>query len=246
MKFEDQVAVITGSTRGIGRAIALSFAEAGATTIVIGRNEELAKKTVAEIEEKGGRADYFVGDVTSLETVQEITAKILDKHNRIDILINNAGITKDNLLLRMSEEDFDDVIRINLKGTFNFTKVVAKVMLKAKKGSIINISSIVGITGNIGQANYAASKAGVIGFTKSVAKELASRNINVNAIAPGYIATDMNDEMTEQAKGEVLSKIPMNRLGDVADIAGACLFLASSEANYITGQTLVIDGGMAI
>ena len=246
MKFEDQVAVITGSTRGIGRAIALSFAEAGATTIVIGRNEELAKKTVAEIEEKGGRADYFVGDVTSLETVQEITAKILDKHNRIDILINNAGITKDNLLLRMSEEDFDDVIRINLKGTFNFTKVVAKVMLKAKKGSIINISSIVGITGNIGQANYAASKAGVIGFTKSVAKELASRNINVNAIAPGYIATDMTDEMTEQAKGEVLSKIPMNRLGDVADIAGACLFLASSEANYITGQTLVIDGGMAI
>ncbi len=246
MTFQDKVAIVTGSTRGIGKGIAAAFAKQGATVIVTGRSEESAQKTVSEIQQNGGTADYFVGDVTNGEIAQEITAKVLDKYNRIDILINNAGITKDNLLLRMSEDDFDDVIRINLKGVFNFTKVVAKVMLKAKQGSIINISSVIGITGNVGQANYAASKAGVIGFTKSVAKELASRGITVNAIAPGYIQTDMTAEMTDKAQSEILDKIPMNRLGAVDDIAKACLFLASEEANYITGQTLVIDGGMTI
>jgi len=246
MKFKDKVVIVTGATRGIGRAIAENFAKQGAISIIIGRNEDLAKEVCSSIESEGSLADYYIGDVTNLENIQEITNKVLDKYKRIDILINNAGITKDNLLLRMSESDFDDVLNINLKGTFIFTKVVAKAMLKAKKGKIINISSIIGIIGNVGQANYAASKAAVLGFTKSIAKELASRGITVNAVAPGYIQTDMTAKMTEQARNDIINGIPLKRLGTVEDIAGACLFLASNEADYITGQTIIVDGGMAI
>ncbi|MFT5170110.1 MAG: 3-oxoacyl-[acyl-carrier protein] reductase [Candidatus Omnitrophota bacterium] len=246
MKFKDQVVIVTGSTKGIGKAIAMSFAKQGAVTIIIGRNEALAKETCDQINASDGNADYFAGDVTNAENVQEITNKVLDKYKRIDILINNAGITKDNLLLRMSASDFDDVININLKGVFNFTKAVSKAMFRAKSGKIVNITSVIGITGNVGQANYAASKAGVIGFTKSIAKEFASRGITANTVAPGYIETDMTAEMKEQAREDTLSKIPMKKLGQVDDIANACLFLASKEANYITGQTIVVDGGMTV
>ncbi|MDO8580466.1 MAG: SDR family oxidoreductase, partial [Candidatus Omnitrophota bacterium] len=167
-------------------------------------------------------------------------------HKRVDILVNNAGITKDNLLLRMSEDDFQSVIDINLRGVFNCTKIVARAMLKEKAGRIINISSIIGITGNVGQANYAASKAGIIGFTKSVARELASRGITANAVAPGYIQTDMTAQMKSQVQEEILKRIPLGKLGTAQDVAGVCLFLASEQASYITGQTLIVDGGMAI
>ena len=246
LRFKDKVVLVTGSTRGIGRQIATSFAREGAQVIIIGRNQELAHQVRDEIVGQGLKADSFACDVTSLENVQEIINKILDKYRGIDILINNAGITKDNLLLRMSESDWDDVINVNLKGVFNCTKVVAKVMLKARKGKIINISSIIGITGNIGQANYAASKAGMIGFTKSVAQEFASRGITANAVAPGYIETDMTAQLKSSAQEELLKMIPLGRFGQPEDVAQTCLFLASDAANYITGQTIVVDGGMAI
>jgi len=246
MKFKDQVVFVTGSTRGIGKEIASAFAKEGAIVIILGRNAELANKVGHEIGQQGGRAESFSCDVTNLQNVQEIVNKVLDKHKRIDILINNAGITKDNLLLRMSENDWDEVMNINLRGVFNCTKIITKVMLKAKQGRIINISSIVGITGNAGQANYAASKAGMIGFTKSVAREIASRGITVNAIAPGYIQTDMTAQLNEKASQELLKSIPLKKLGSAKNIADTCLFLASEEAGYITGQTIVVDGGMTI
>ena len=246
MKFKDEVVLVTGSTRGIGKEIAIAFAQEGAISIIMGRNAEAAEKTKDEILAKGLKAESFACDVTNSKNTEEIVNKILDKYKRIDILVNNAGITKDNLLLRMSENDWDDVININLKGVFNCTKIVSKAMLKAKKGKIVNIASIIGITGNAGQANYAASKAGIIGFTKSVAKEIASRGINVNAIAPGYIETDMTAQLKDSLKEELLKSIPLGSLGKATDVAGACLFLASKEASYITGQTIVVDGGMAI
>lgn len=245
-KFEDQVVIITGSTRGIGKEVASAFAKEGATVVILGRNAQAADETRDELLKTGFKAESYGCDVSNLQNVQEIVNKILDKHNRIDILINNAGITKDNLLLRMSEEDWDEVIRINLRGVFNFTKVVTKVMLKAKKGKIINIASIIGISGNAGQANYAASKAGIIGFTKSIAKEIASRGITVNAVAPGYIQTDMTANLNEKVREEITKNIPLQRLGKAEDVAGVCLFLASHEADYITGQTIVVDGGMTI
>ncbi len=246
MKFKDEIAVVTGSTRGIGKEIALAFAKEGATVVILGRNVQVADQVRDELIAKGFKAESFGCDVSNSQNVQEIVNKILDKHHRIDILVNNAGITKDNLLLRMSEDDWDEVIRINLRGVFNFTKVVTKVMLKAKKGKIINIASIIGISGNAGQANYAASKAGIIGFTKSIAKEIASRGITVNAIAPGYIQTDMTAQLNEKTREEITKTIPLQRLGQAEDIAGVCLFLASHEADYITGQTIVVDGGMTI
>jgi 3-oxoacyl-[acyl-carrier protein] reductase len=246
MRFKDQVALITGSTRGIGKAIAEAFAKEGAVAVIVGRSQELAEAVKDEIAAEGLRAESFCGDVTNLQNVKEIVAKILDKYKRVDILVNNAGITKDNLLLRMSESDWDDVVRVNLRGAFNCTKVVSKPMLKAKSGRIINISSVVGIIGNIGQANYAATKAGIIGFTKSVARELASRGITVNAVAPGYIQTDMTAQLNDKAREEILKRIPLGALGNTNDISGTCLFLASQEASYITGQTIVVDGGMAI
>ncbi|MFA5087786.1 MAG: 3-oxoacyl-[acyl-carrier-protein] reductase [Candidatus Omnitrophota bacterium] len=246
MKLDDQIALITGSARGIGKEIALTLAGEGATVIISDINEELAQKTTEEFIQNGLKADHYACDVTKTESVAEMVNKILDKYKRIDILVNNAGITKDNLLLRMSEAEWDSVITVNLRGVFNCTKIVSRAMLKAHKGKIINIASIIGIIGNIGQANYAASKAGIIGFAKSVARELASRGINVNNIAPGYIATDMTAKLNDKAREAISQNIPMGRLGTAKDVAGACLFLASKDADYITGQTIVVDGGMAI
>ncbi len=246
MKLKDQVVLVTGSARGIGKAIATTFAEEGATVIISDINAELAAATSKEFTDKGHECSSFACDVTNLESVKEMVDKILDKYNRIDILVNNAGITKDNLLLRMSESEWDAVLDTNLKGVFSCTKIIVKSMLKAKKGKIINIASIIGITGNAGQANYAASKAGIIGFTKSIAKEFASRNITANAVAPGFIQSNMTDKLSETAKETIYKTIPLGKLGTPQDVAGACLFLASRDADYITGQTIVVDGGMAI
>ena len=246
MRFKDQVILVTGSTRGIGKAIAEAFAAEGAVAIILGRTDAQTDSVRDGIIKKGLKAESFCGDVTNLQNIREIVTKILDKYKRIDILVNNAGITKDNLLLRMSESDWDEVMNVNLRGTFICTKTVTKTMLKAKKGRIISISSIIGMIGSVGQANYAATKAGLIGFTKSIAKELASRNITVNAIAPGYIQTDMTDQLNDKTRDELLKQIPAGTLGTVNDVANACLFLASEEASYITGQTIIVDGGMAM
>ncbi len=237
---------MTGSTRGIGRAVAEGFADEGATVVILGRQVESASRVQGEIMARGGKAEAYACDVSELTQVQDVVNKVLDKHKRVDILVNNAGLTKDNLLLRMTERDWDEVIRVNLKGVFNCAKVIARSMLKARQGRIINVSSIIGICGNAGQANYAASKAGIIGFTKSIAKEFASRGITANAIAPGYIQTDMTADLKAEAREEMLRRIPLGRLGKVEDIVGVCLFLASSEAAYITGQTIVVDGGLTI
>jgi 3-oxoacyl-[acyl-carrier protein] reductase len=246
MQFKDEVVLITGSTRGIGLGVAQAFAEKGATVIIIGRSQEQAQEVAGQLKAKGLLADGFGCDVTSLVNVQETVNKILDIHKRIDILVNNAGITRDNLLLRLDENDWDEVIKVNLKGVFTVTKIVAKAMLRAKKGKIISIASVIGLTGNIGQANYAASKAGIIAFSKSVAKELSYKNITVNVIAPGYIRTDMTAKISEVVQQKVLEHIPLARFGEVTDVAGVCLFLASPAANYITGQTIVVDGGLTI
>ncbi len=246
MRFKNEVVLVTGSTRGIGRSIASAFAKEGATALIVGRNAALVEETVQSIVGQGGKADGFACDVTNVNQVAETVNKILDKHKRIDILVNNAGVTRDNLLLRLSESDWDEVINVNLKGVFTTTKIVSKAMLKAKKGKIISIASIIGITGNAGQANYAASKAGIIGFSKSVAKELASRGITANVVAPGYIQTDMTAQLGDKVKEAIQNNIPLGRLGEASDVAGACLFLASKAADYITGQTIVVDGGLAI
>jgi len=246
LTFKDEVVLVTGSTRGIGLGVAEAFAAHGAMVIVIGRNQEQAQEVAAQIKAKGHLADGFGCDVTSMTSVQETVNKILDIHKRIDILVNNAGITRDNLLLRLDESDWDEVIKVNLKGAFNVTKTVCKPMLKAKKGKIISIASVIGLTGNAGQANYAASKAGIIAFSKSVAKEFAVRNITSNVIAPGYIRTDMTAKIPQVMQAKVLEHIPLSRFGEVSDVAGVCLFLASPAANYITGQTIVVDGGLTI
>ena len=245
MHFKDQVVLVTGSTRGIGKEIAVSFAQEGANVVIVGRDQEIASKVSQELVGQGFNAVGFGCDVTNLKSVEEIVNKILDKYNRIDILVNNAGITKDNLLLRMNESDWDLVLNINLRGVFNCTKVVVKPMFKARKGKIINISSVIGIMGNIGQANYAASKAGIIGFSKSVAREVASRGITVNCVAPGYIQTDMTAQLSDKTREEILKNIPLQRFGTARDVAGACVFLASKDADYMTGQTILVDGGMA-
>ena len=246
MKFKDQIVVVTGSTRGIGKEIALAFAQQGTVSIIMGRDAQKAADVAEELRQAGLKADSFGCDVANGQNVQETVNKILDKYKCIDILVNNAGITRDNLLLRIDENEWNDVIDTNLKGAFLFTKAVARPMLKARKGKIISIASIVGITGNVGQANYAASKAGIIALTKSVARELASRGITANTIAPGYIETEMTAQLNENVRSEVLKNIPLARFGAAKDIAGICLFLASEEASYITGQTIIVDGGMAI
>lgn len=246
MLFKNEVVLVTGSTRGIGHEIARAFVKEGAVVVILGRNPETAEKVAAEFRKNNGKAESFGCDVTNTQNVQEIVNKLLDKHKKVDILINNAGITRDNLLLRMSESDWDDVIQNNLRGVFNCTKVVLKAMLKARKGKIINIASVIGMTGNIGQANYAASKAGIIGFSKSVALEVASRGITVNAVAPGYIQTAMTAKLNEKAQEGILKSIPLGRFGSPCDVAGVCLFLASRDADYITGQTITVDGGIAI
>ena len=246
MRLKDKVALVTGGARGIGRAIALTFAREGADIVVADVNLEIAQQTVLEIQDLGRKAMALEMDVTSYEKVEEGINKILDKMGKVDILVNNAGITKDNLLLRMSQADWDAVINVNLKGTFNCIKAVSKPMIKQRSGRIISIASIIGLIGNPGQANYAASKAGIIALTKTVAKELASRNVNANAVAPGFIQTEMTAKLPEDIKKKMLEAIPLAKLGTPQDVANICLFLASDEASYITGQVITIDGGMVM
>ena len=246
MQLKDRVSLITGGARGIGREIALAFAREGSDIVICDVNQDALAATRKEIEALGRRAETFVVDVTNLSQVDEMVNKTLDKFQKIDILINNAGITRDALIVRMSEQEFDSVIAVNLKGTFNCTKALAKVMMKQRYGKIVSIASIIGIMGNAGQANYAASKAGIIGITKSVAKELASRNVNVNAIAPGFIETDMTAKLPENVKSQMLSYIPLNRFGKASDVAELAMFLASDASSYITGQVIKIDGGMVM
>ncbi|MDP3041742.1 MAG: 3-oxoacyl-[acyl-carrier-protein] reductase [Candidatus Omnitrophota bacterium] len=246
MRLEGKVALITGGARGIGRAIAMTFAREGADIAVADVNLEIAQKTALEIESLGRKALALEMDVTNYDLVEAGINKILDKMGKVDILVNNAGITKDNLLLRMSQADWDAVINVNLKGTFNCIKAVSRPMVKQRSGRIISIASIIGLMGNPGQANYAASKAGIIALTKTVAKELASRNINANAVAPGFIQTEMTAKLSEEIKQKMLEAIPLGKLGTPEDVANVCLFLASQESSYITGQTITIDGGMVM
>ncbi|MFC1805232.1 3-oxoacyl-[acyl-carrier-protein] reductase [Candidatus Omnitrophota bacterium] len=246
MRLKDRVALVTGGARGIGRTIALLFAREGADVVVADINLEEAKNTASEVEGAGRKSLALDLDVTNQAKVQEAINKILDKFTKVDILVNNAGITRDGLLLRMQEADWDAVINVNLKGTFNCIKSVSKAMVKQRSGKIINIASIIGIIGNPGQANYAASKAGIIALTKTAAKELASRNIMVNAVAPGFIQTDMTSKLPEELKQKMLGAIPLAKFGSAEDVANLCLFLASQDSDYITGQTIVIDGGMVM
>jgi 3-oxoacyl-[acyl-carrier protein] reductase len=246
MLLKDKVAVITGAGAGIGREIALAFAREGCDIAVCDVVEESASKTADEIQNMGRKAEAFVVDVSSTDDVQTAVHKTVDKFDRVNILVNNAGITRDGLLLRMSESEWDAVLSVNLKGVFNFTKAVARPMMKARWGRIISISSVVGLTGNPGQSNYSAAKAGIIGLTKSVARELAGRGITVNAIAPGFIKTRMTDALNEAQKKALVDRIPLNRLGETHDVANVALFLASDMAGYITGQVIVVDGGMVM
>jgi 3-oxoacyl-[acyl-carrier protein] reductase len=247
MNLLGKTAIVTGGTRGIGRAIALTLAAQGANIIInYTSNAQKAEEVVQQIKERGGNAIAVKGNVSKYDEVQNMIA-VAEKHfSSIDILVNNAGITKDTLLMKMKEEDWDQVIAVNLKGAYNCTKAVIRKMMKQKCGKIINLASVVGITGNVGQANYAASKAGVIGFTKSVAREVATRGINVNAIAPGYIQTDMTDILSDEVKEVIKNQIPMKRLGRPEDVANIVAFLCSEEADYITGQIIHVDGGMVM
>ncbi|AME05318.1 MULTISPECIES: 3-oxoacyl-[acyl-carrier-protein] reductase [Bacillus] len=243
----EKTAVVTGASRGIGRAIALDLAKNGCNVVVnYSGSEAKANEVVDEIKSLGRNAIAVKADVSNSEEVQNMMKEAVAEFSSIDILVNNAGITKDNLLMRMKENEWDDVININLKGVFNCTKAVTRQMMKQRSGRIINVSSIVGVSGNPGQANYVAAKAGVIGLTKSSAKELASRNITVNAIAPGFISTDMTDKLSKEVQDEMLKQIPLARFGDPSDISSVVTFLASEGSRYMTGQTLHIDGGMVM
>ncbi|MDP8234324.1 MAG: 3-oxoacyl-[acyl-carrier-protein] reductase [Candidatus Saelkia tenebricola] len=241
-----KVAVITGAARGIGREIALTFARNGAGVACIDLDLGGIKEVAEEIKVIGGKSSSFKCDISNSGEVEEVFASILQEFPQIDILINNAGITKDNLLIRMSEDEWDSVLRVNLKGAFNCTKVISKHMIKKRQGKIINIASIIGLIGNAGQVNYAASKGGLIAFTKSVAKELASRNVNVNAIAPGFIRTKMTDSLIDEVKNEMLKRIPLAKFGNPSDVANTAIFLASTLSDYITGQVITVDGGMVM
>lgn len=244
---ENQIALVTGASRGIGKAIAKEFAGRGATVIVNYKgSKEAAKKVVEEIQAVGGRAEAYPCDVADEASCKNMIADIHHTYGSIDILVNNAGITRDNLLVKMSEEEFDQVLDTNLKGAFHTMKLVSKIMLKQRRGRIINMASVVALIGNPGQANYAASKAGIIAMTKTAARELASRNITVNAIAPGFIHTDMTESMRDSAKEWALRQIPMGRMGQAEDVAKLVAFLASKEGSYITGQVIHVDGGMVM
>jgi 3-oxoacyl-[acyl-carrier protein] reductase len=237
--------LITGASRGIGKGIAEVFADHGANVaFTYSSSQQPAVELANELNQKGVQAKAYQSDAASFDQAQELVQQVLEDFGQLDVLINNAGITKDNLLMRLSEDDFDKVIEVNLKSVFNMTKAVQRTFLKQRKGSIINMSSVVGVKGNAGQTNYAASKAGIIGFTKSVALELGSRNIRCNAIAPGFIETEMTEKLDEKTVDEWRSAIPLKRGGTPEDIANACLFLASDLSAYVTGQTLHVDGGM--
>ena len=242
-----KIAVVTGASRGIGKAIAMKFAQLGATVVInYNGSAQKADEVKQSIIADGGRAVIKQCNVADYDACEAFFKDVINQFGRIDILVNNAGITKDGLIMRMSEEDFTSVVDVNLKGTFHCIRFASRQMMKQRSGRIINMSSVVGISGNAGQINYAASKAGVIGMTKSAAKELASRGITVNAIAPGYIETDMTNVLSDKVKEETMKQIPLGRLGQTGDIAAAAAFLASDEAGYITGQVLAVDGGMAI
>jgi len=240
----DQVAIVTGAARGLGRKIAQSLAAAGAKVACVDVNEETLAEAVAAIEAAGGVAEAIACDVTDSDRVTEVVRGVADKWGGLQILVNNAGITRDNVIMRMKDDQWDPVIAINLRGTFLFTRAAAKPMMKGRRGRIINIASVSGLMGNPGQANYSASKAGVIGLTRTVARELAGRNITVNAVAPGFIATEMTAALGEEILAEVKKQIPLGRLGQPRDIADAVLFLASEAAEFITGQVLTVDGGL--
>lgn len=243
----DKVAVVTGASRGIGRAVALELAKQGAAVVInYNGSQQKAEEVKTLIEEAGGTAAIMQCNVADFEACEAFIKAIIKEYGRIDILVNNAGITKDGLLMKMPEADFDQVLNINLKGTFNCIRFVSRQMLKQRSGRIINMASVVGVTGNMGQANYAASKAGVIGLTKATARELASRGITVNAVAPGFIESDMTEVLPEEVKASSLAGIPLGKFGKSQDVADAVAFLASEQAGYITGQVLHVDGGMVM
>lgn len=242
---ENKVALITGATRGIGKQIAITLAKEGFDIAINYRKEnEDLENTKKQIEETGSKCLAVKGDVSNYEDCESFIKEVIEEYGKIDVLVNNAGITKDNLLMRMKKEDFEDVINVNLVGTFNVTKNVISYMMKARSGRIVNISSVVGVSGNAGQTNYAASKAGIIGFTKSLAKEVASRNILVNAVAPGFIETNMTDVLKDEIKENIAKSIPLKRMGNAEDVANVVKFLASNDSSYVTGQVINVDGGM--
>ena len=243
MDFANKTVVVTGSARGIGRSIAESFAALNANVVICDLDQQQVEAVAAEI---GDRAVGFKADVTAAADLEQLFDQVVEKFGRIDVLVNNAGITRDTLMIRMNEKDWDTVLDINLKGSFLATKLAAKIMMKQRSGRIISISSVVGLTGNAGQANYAASKAGLIGFTKSAAKELAARGITVNAVAPGFIQTEMTEAMTDAAKESFLAQVPLKRPGLPQDVASAVMFFASDAAAYVTGQVLAVDGGLTM